>query len=212
MFRDRVEAGQKLAVLVAEQIKEVAGVVVYALPRGGVVTGFEVAKGLGVPLDILTPRKIGHPYSPEYAICAVTEHGEPICNEYEVASVDEEWLQQAIEEQREESKRRSNEYGKQVENVPENVKTGIIVDDGIATGLTMKAAISELKSRGVERIIVAVPVTPRDTYDDLAVEVDQVIALINDESFKGAIGAYYYNFDQTEDREVTGLLEEAQEL
>jgi predicted phosphoribosyltransferase len=133
-FANRQEAGRKLAEAL-DGFRGQAGVV-YALPRGGVPLGQEVARRLGMPLDILIPRKIGHPMQPEYAICAVPEHGQRVCNPREEASVDPNWLAEAEASERAEARRRRSLYGRA--DAPSVAgKLAIIVDDGIATGLTM---------------------------------------------------------------------------
>ena len=204
IFTDRIEAGKKLAeVLWAYKRSDV---VVYALPRGGVVLGVEVARMLGAPLDLLIPRKIGHPSSSEYAIAAVAEDGDIVANEEEVSRVDQVWFKKEVAHQRAEAKRRREKYlaGRPTSAV--EGKTAIIVDDGIATGLTMKAAIMELKHRKPKKIVVAIPVIPADTFTVLSALVDEVVALDKPEQFLGAIGNYYKSFPQVEDEEVIALM------
>ncbi len=207
-FRDRREAGQKLAqALVRYRGREG---IVYPLPRGGVMLGVEVARALGMPLDLIIPRKIGHPYNPEYAICAVTEHGAPICNEREVAQVDPEWFRRRVEAERHEARRRRELYLTGRAPLPAEGKVAILVDDGIATGLTMRAAIQDVKQRRPARVIVAIPVAPKDTVERLAREVDEVAALDISDFYLGAVGAYYDDFPQLTDDEVIVLLRELQ--
>jgi putative phosphoribosyl transferase len=203
-FQDRTEAGRLLAKAL-EHYKGIEGAV-YALPRGGVVLGVEIASALAMPLDLLIPRKVGHPYNPEYAICAVTADGQPICNAEEVSAVDETWLQAEIERQRVEAKRRRELYLKDRQPADARGRTAIIVDDGIATGLTMLAALAEIKERKPERIIVAIPVVPPDTAHTLMQQADELVALEVPEVYMGAVGAYYQRFDQVEDEEVIKLL------
>lgn len=207
-FRDRREAGQKLAqTLVRYRGREG---IIYPLPRGGVMLGVEIARALGMPLDLVIPRKIGHPYNPEYAICAVTEHGAPICNEREVAQVDPEWFRKRVEAERREARRRRELYLAGRAPLPAEGKIAIVVDDGIATGLTMRAAIQDVKQRRPARVIVAIPVAPKDTTDRLAREVDEVAALDVSDFYLGAVGAYYDDFPQLTDDEVILLLREVQ--
>ena len=203
-FADRVEAGKKLA----DALKQYKGgeTVVYALPRGGVVLGIEVAKELGALLDLLIPRKIGHPSNEEYAIAAVTETGDAAKNEDEVRNVDPAWFVRVIEEQRTEAKRRREKYLAGRPTVAVENKTAIIVDDGMATGLTLKAAILELKLRHPKKIVIAVPVAPKDTVDDIKKTVDEVVALDAPEFFLGSIGAYYKVFAQVSDEEVVEMM------
>ncbi len=207
-FRDRREAGQKLAQALARYRGREG--IVYPLPRGGVVLGVEIARALGMPLDLVIPRKIGHPYNPEYAICAVTEHGPPICNEREVAQVDPEWFRRRVEAERREARRRRELYLAGRMPLPAEGKIAIVVDDGIATGLTMRAAIQDVRSRRPARMIVAIPVAPKDTTDRLMREVDEVAALDVSDFYLGAVGAYYDEFPQLTDDEVILLLREIQ--
>jgi len=203
-FRDRKDAGRRLA----EALKPYAGQagVVYPLPRGGVPLGVEIAQALGMELDLIIPRKIGHPYNPEYAIAAVGETGEPMVNRAEVDRVDPKWFEQEVARQREESRRRREAYlhGRKPLNV--EGKVAILVDDGIATGLTMKAAIQDARARNPSKLVVAIPVVPADTARALQSMVDDLVALDIDENYLGAVGAYYENFDQTTDEEVVALL------
>lgn len=203
-FRDRTDAGVQLA----EALQKYRGqpAVVYALPRGGVVIGAIVAHRLGVPLDLTIPRKVGHPTSPETAMCAVAEHGYLLCNHL-AQTVDTATLQRLVAQEVAEAKRRRELYlaGRQRPKV--TGKTAIVVDDGIATGLTMRVAIHELQEQQPAHLIVAVPVAPADTVEQLRAEVDDVIVLeiIPSEHF-GAVGAHYDTFDQVSDTEVITLI------
>ena len=205
-FRDRTEAGR----LLAELLRHYEGkeVVVYALPRGGVVLGFEIAKRLQAPLDLVITRKIGHPFNPEYAICAVAEDCHLVCNEAERAGVDPEWFRKEVEKEKEEAKRRREAYLGKRETPAARGKTAIIVDDGIATGLTLKLAIQELKHKEPVKIVVAVPVAPRDVAEEIRKEVDEFVALDIPTAYLGAVGAYYDYFPQVSDEEVVEMLEE----
>lgn len=204
-FRDRLEAGQKLAEALSQKYKG-PDVVVYALPRGGVVLGREIASVLGVPLDLVITRKIGHPSSPEYAICAVAEDGHTICNESEMRGIDERWFQEAVSKEREEARRRREVYLAGRPPVSASGKIVIIVDDGIATGLTMMLAIKEVKHQQPKRIVVAIPVAPRDSVEELRREVDDLVALDIPDHYLGAVGAYYEEFPQLDDEDVKKLL------
>lgn len=207
-FQDRYEAGAFLGQ--ALNTYKGQSVVVFALPRGGVVTASEIAKELSAPLDLILAHKIGHPFQPEYAIAAISEGGYVVENALEIHRVDPEWYAQAKEREIREIQRRRKEYmkGREVSSVTDSI--ALLVDDGIATGLTMKAAIVELKHRNPKKIVVAVPVAPQSTANIIASMVDEFICLHvpSDEAFRGAIGAYYQDFAQTEDREVVSLLEE----
>jgi len=204
-FRNRQDAGEQLAQLLAREYKGCGGIV-YPLPRGGVPLGIVIAETLELPLDLIIPRKIGHPFNPEYAICAVAEDGETVCNEQEASRVDPGWLKQRVKEERAESQRRRNAYLANREAVPLKGKTAILVDDGIATGLTMRAAIRDARFRQAARVIVAIPVAPQDTADRLMQEVDDVVAVSIDPNYLGAVGAYYNDFSQLTDKEVIDML------
>ncbi len=211
-FKDRREAGR----LLAEVLKKYKGeqVVVLALPRGGVLIASEVAKKLHAPLDLILAHKIGHPRQPEYAIAAISEGGHVMENTAEVEAVDSAWYAQAKEQQMEEIRRKRKEYVRGRKNISVHDAVAILVDDGIATGLTMKAAILELKHRNPKKLVVAVPVAPLRTAQAIESMVDEFIGLHvpSDGSFLGAVGAYYREFTQTEDTEVISLLEENEKL
>jgi predicted phosphoribosyltransferase len=207
-FRDRTDAGRRLARVLQEKYPAQAGVV-YALPRGGVVLGVEIARALDMPLDLIIARKIGHPENPEYAIGAVTEFGEPVVNELEVARLDPRWFAHEVEAQRREARRRHQLYGGGRTLLSAKDRLAIIVDDGIATGLTMMAAIRAAHALEPARLVVAIPVAPSDTAARLAREVDDVVALDIPEYYLGAVGAYYEHFPQTSDQEVIDLLRSA---
>ena len=206
-YDDRREAGRRLADALLRYAGEAA--VVLALPRGGVVLGAEVAQALGAPLDLVIPRKVGHPDFPEYGIAAVTETGDVVANEAEVARVDPAWFARAVADEREEAARRRRRYLGDRPGVALEGKTAIVVDDGVATGLTMLAALREVRGRGAARVVAAVPVAPADTVARLRREADEVIALQAPAEFAGAVGAYYRRFDQVSDAEVVAALREA---
>ncbi len=206
VFKNRVDAGQQLAALLADyQGKEI---VVYGIPRGGVVLAAEIAKTLHASLDILLAHKIGHPNNPEYAIAAVSESGHLIGSPQELMYTSEAWLTEQKELQMKEMQRRRQLYLKGRKEISVKGKTAIIVDDGIATGLTMQAGILELKERQPKEIIAAVPVTPHRTAEILKKMADRLVAvlILGDDQFFGSVGAYYKEFPQVEDREVISLL------
>jgi predicted phosphoribosyltransferase len=178
------------------------------LPRGGVALGVVVARALGAPLDLLITRKIGHPMAPEYAVCAISDAGGLICNEDERAQLDPTWLGVAIARERAEAARRRVAYLRDHPPVPVAGKTALIVDDGIATGLTMRAAINEVRLRHPARVVVGVPVIPSDTAVVLRREADAVVALEIPSVFLGSVGAYYEDFGQLTDGDVMRLLHE----
>ncbi len=204
-FRNRTHAGKKLAQALSKYNNEDG--IVYALPRGGVPLGVEVAKALHMPLDLIIPRKIGHPSNSEYAICAVCESGALVCNEMEVSQVDEQWFQRQVQIEQDEARRRRCNYLRHRESLPLKGKMAIIVDDGIATGLTMEAAILDAKQLQPDRVVVAVPVVPQDTLDRLRSEVDDFVTLDTPEMYLGSVGAYYDDFAQVSDEEVVSMLQ-----
>ena len=203
-FKDRKEAGKLLADALIEHKGE--DTIVYALPRGGVVLGVEIASKLDAPLDLVIPRKVGHPDQPEYGVCAVTEDGQLVCSRQEISRLDPSWLTAEVQKQQAEAKRRFKEYLADMPHIDSEDKTAIVVDDGVATGLTMLAAIEEIKDRGASRIILAAPVIPNDVADRLKRYVDEMVALEIPTVYLGAVGAYYDKFDQVDDREVIRLL------
>jgi len=205
MFKDRRDAGTQLA----ERLKEYIGqenMLVLALPRGGVVTGVEIANRLKAPLDVLIVRKIGHPWQPELAVGAISETGCIVYNEDVVAStgVTKDYLRGEAARQREEIARRQQLYRGGQKLMGLRGKTVILVDDGVATGATMKAAVETLKRQQVG-IIVAVPVAPSYTAAELQRMVDVFVCLDIPEDFM-SVGSYYEDFRQVTDADVTQLL------
>jgi predicted phosphoribosyltransferase len=205
-FQDRREAGRALAA----KLDHYAGrddVVVLALPRGGVPVGVEVAGALGAPLDIFLVRKLGTPGHRELAMGAIASGGIRVLNEdvvrwYSIPPADIETV--AREEQRE-LERRELAYRGGREPVRLENRTVILVDDGLATGSTMRAAVKAVKQAKAARIIVAAPVGARETCDELSAIADEVICARSPEPFS-SVGQWYMNFDQTTDEEVSHLL------
>lgn len=206
LFKNRTEAGQKLAELLSDYASE--DVIVYALPRGGVILGAEIAKVLHAPLDLIITRKIGHPSNPEYAVCALAEDGAPICNQSELERLGHHWLEEEKHKAREEIQRRREEYVGGTTQLDIKGKTAIIVDDGIATGLTMIASIEEMKLHEPKEIVVAIPIVPYLTSLKLEGMVDKVVCVEATREFLGAVGAYYEDFTQVDDEEVKRILKE----
>lgn len=206
-FYDRADAAKKLLAPLAKY-KGKQDTVVVALPRGGVVLGRIIADAFDLPLDIVVPRKIGHPNNEEYAIGAITEIGDAIWNEDERATADQAVLARSIERQQKEAQRRLDVYrkGRGVRNFKNKII--LLVDDGVATGLTIRAAIKTLKSLGATHIIVALPGGPQDTIAKLKKDsdVDEVVALEIPEIFY-AVGQLYQEFNQVEDEEVIKLMQ-----
>lgn len=204
-FINRADAGKQLA----EQLKAYKNqdVVVYALPRGGVTVAYEIAKSLHAPLDLIFAHKIGHPFHSEYAIGAVTESG-LVFGEEAKRVLGTERLEEEKKRQIAEMKKRRQLYLKGRPPLSAEGKIAIIVDDGVATGLTLKAGILELRQMDPEQIILAVPVAPETTFNYLASLADDAIGLIipSDGAYMGAVGAYYQTFGQVEDDEVIELL------
>lgn len=202
-FQNRTEAGKKLAEVLKKY--EAADAIVYALPRGGVVVGAEIAHELHAPLDLVVTRKIGHPAEPEYAIAAVSENGELVSNQQEISQVDQDWFKQEVQNQIAEAKRRRATYMGKPMLSPAG-KVALLVDDGIATGSTMLAAIKELKRFTPKKLIVAVPVSPADTALEIKKQIDEFVCLNVDPAYLGSVGAYYSSFPQVEDEEVVEIL------
>lgn len=203
-FSNRTDAGRKLArALHGRPAGE--KMVVFGLPRGGVVVAVEVALALGAPLDLIITRKIGHPLSSEYAIGAVGEHSY-VMNPQEKRYVGCRWLQVRIEQERAEAKRRRVRYLGGRTSSPAEGRTAIIVDDGVATGLTLFAAIEELKLLRPSRIVVAVPVAPLETCLEIESQVDELVCLERDRFFQGGVSAYFDDFPQVSDEEVIRVL------
>jgi predicted phosphoribosyltransferase len=203
LFKDRVDAGRKLALALSHYKRE--NPVIYALPRGGVVLGVEIARSLDAPLDLIIVRKVGHPFSPEYAIAAVAEDGHTVVNQADVDEVDKAWFEENVEIERREACRRHELYTHGRTPVPAKDKMAIIVDDGLATGLTMFAAIQEIRHSNPGKIVVAVPVAPPHTVQELKNVADDIVVLYMSPNF-GAIGSFYSHFDQVTDAEVIDLL------
>ncbi len=200
-FLDRKEVGERLAERLAKY-KNIKNGIVLALPRGGVVVGAEISKALNLPLDIIVTRKIGAPYNEEYAIAAVSAQ-KIVRGEF--ANIDEKYIQAQTQKQHQEIKRRMSKY--RGERPYPNLKNKIVilVDDGLATGLTAKAAIEEIKTQKPAKIILAAPVAPPETIEKLKNLVDKTIILKIEPQF-WAVGQFYKNFEPVSDSEVKELL------
>ena len=208
MFADRADAGRQLASQLLHLKDE--SPVVLGLPRGGVVVAAEIAKALNAPLDVLVVRKIGAPLQPELALGAVSDAAgmRRVVNEplIRALGVDDEYMERAAREQYEVVLRRLAIYRGDRPAVPIDGRTVIVVDDGIATGATVQAALRALAQAAPKKLVLAVPVAPPDTLQDLAREVDEVVALASPPNFR-AVGQHYQRFDQTTDEEVIELLQ-----
>lgn len=205
LFEDRYDAGSQLVDPLSDY-KDNKNAVILGLPRGGVVTAAVIAQKLGLPLDIICPRKIGAPFNPEFAIGAITETGQYIINpDVENYNISQKYLDAEISKEKLQAQRRLSLYRKN--RPPRNVKGKIVilVDDGLATGSTMKAAILSVKAEGAAKIIVAVPVSPVETLQEIKALVDEVVCLYTPSLFQ-AIGQFYGEFYPVEDEEVISLL------
>lgn len=209
-FVDRIEAGRLLA-------KRLAGLklvdpVVLALPRGGVPVAAEVAKALHAPLDLLMVRKIGAPGQPELAVAAVVDGDHPVIvvddETLRLSGADQRYVDLEARHQFKEIERRRALYLRGRAPVPLAGRTVILVDDGIATGTTVRAALKALQRSRVARLVLAVPVAPADTVAQLSAEVDEMVCLSQPRIFH-AVGAHYRDFAQVEDGEVVALLDAA---
>ena len=209
LFRNRSEAGERLA----QALQTYAGgtdVLVLALPRGGVPVGFEVAKALGAPLDVMPVRKLGLPGQEEFAMGALAE-GDVVVLQPDVLSqlgVSQERLDEVVRRESIELSRRKTLYRGTRSPPPLQGKVAILVDDGLATGYTMRAAVAAVRKHLPARLVVAVPVGARDSCDTLRREADEVVCLEIPEPFY-AVGLWYEDFGQTSDQEVIDLLRQA---
>lgn len=210
LFTDRHEAGRQLAARL--QALRLSRPVVLALPRGGVPVGFEIARTLGAPLDLVLVRKIGAPDQEELAVGAIADGPQPeLVTDADVArflSVSPAYLEAAKATALQEIERRRRVYFGDRAPVDIADRSAIVVDDGIATGATMLAALRATRRRKPARLVLAVPVAPPDTLERLRGEVDRAVCLETPDDFY-AVGQFYRAFPQLSDAEVTGLLEQA---
>lgn len=205
LFKDRHEAGNLLARRLNQE--QLRADLVLGIPRGGVVVADKVALAMDLPLDVIVTRKVGAPGNPELAVGAVTSEGHALWNEtlLRQLSLTPEDLSEEVREARWDideriSRYRAGRVGRAVEG-----KQVILVDDGIATGFTVKAALSSLREAGAAATTLAVPVAPQDTLDDLRPEVDHLVCLSSPEPF-WAVSAFYSSFAQVSSREVVNIL------
>lgn len=225
-FVDRTDAGQRLAAeLVARGYGERPNLLVLALPRGGVPVAFEVARALHAPLDVFTVRKLGVPGREELAMGAIASGGVRVINQEVVSmlGISDAVIDQVARLEQAELERREQQYrasrashasrtsgASLASQAPPDISdhTVIVIDDGLATGSTMRAAVAALRQQRPARIVVAVPVAARDTFEQFQREVDEIVCVLTPELFH-AVGQWYENFPQTSDEEVRDLLSQA---
>lgn len=205
-YEDRRDAGRQLAERVAEL--DLDDPVVLGLPRGGVPVAAEVAARLAAPLDVVVVRKVGAPGNAEYGIGAVGEGDVVVLNEepMRLLGVSRDDLQDAIEDEQRELERRVRRYRRGREPVPLEGRSVIVVDDGLATGMTATAAAQVLRERGIEHLVLAIPVGAPASVAEVSTHYDDVVAVQTPDGFR-AVGMWYRDFGQTSDEEVVELLE-----
>ncbi len=207
-FINRVDAGRRLAA----RLQRLRGdqVVVLGLPRGGVPVAYEVAIALGAPLDVIVVRKLGVPFQPELGMGAIGEDGVRIINEeiVRLAGVSDSELAHVEVRERAELERRARRFRGDRPRISLEGRTVVVVDDGVATGSTARAACQVARAQGAARVVLAVPVAPPDWEDRFGTDADEFVCLETPEPFY-AIGQFYANFDQTSDEEVIDCLEQA---
>jgi putative phosphoribosyl transferase len=207
LFEDRVDAGRQLAERLAPYAEERP--VVFALPRGGVPVGAEVSRSLGAPLEVIVSRKLGAPGQPEFGIGAVAPGGVRVLNERAVRAlgIEEDYLEMISARELAEAERRLKLFRGDRPYPDLERRTAILVDDGLATGVTARAALLALRRMNPRRLVLAVPVCALQTAELLRPEADDLICLLAPANLE-AVGLWYRNFEQTSDEEVVRLLEE----
>jgi putative phosphoribosyl transferase len=209
LYRDRRDAGRVLAAVLAERYAGRRDVIILALPRGGVPVAYEVAARLDAPLDVFLVRKLGVPGHEELAMGAIATGGVIVLNEEVVsAGIPRSAIDAVAAAEGKELSRRERLYRGTRPPLDVSGRVAILVDDGLATGSTMRAAVAGLSRRGPARIAVAVPIAAQSTCEELASEVDEVVCAATPEPFH-AVGLWYADFSQTTDEEVRELLERA---
>lgn len=204
VFNDRIDAGKQLSRKLSHYRDNA---IVIAIPRGGVVTGKQVADELNLKLDIVIPRKIGAPENSELAIGAIAGEEAVLLNSELIneLNVSNNYLENIILQERAEIKRRESLYRQGKDKIKIKDKNCILVDDGLATGFTARAAIAELKANKPSKIILAVPVAPKQTIQSLKNEVDEIVCVHIPDLFF-ALSQFYYSFEQVTDQEVITIL------
>lgn len=208
-FNDRTDAGKRLAAKLSEYANR-EDVLILALPRGGVPVAFEVAKELNVKMDVFIVRKLGVPGNEELAMGAIASDNIRVLNEDVVRSfgIHQKVIDEVATKERKELERREHMYRGNRPAPKISGSTVILIDDGLATGATMRAAVAAVKTKNPAKVIVAVPVAAPDTCSFFGNEVDEVICVATPEPFYG-VGAWYEDFSQTTDKEVIELLDRA---
>lgn len=211
IFRDRTDAGRFLAKKLG-RYKGRSDVLVLGLPRGGVPVAFEVAKFLDAPLDVFLVRKLGFPGHEEAAMGAIASGGVIVLNEsmLQGSAISDYIIHDVAQRELQELQRREEAYRAGMPEIDVSGRTVILVDDGLATGSTMRAAAQALKKQNPKRLIVAVPVGAADTCEEFRSEVDEIICGVAPDAFR-AVGMWYEDFSQTSDEEVQWLVEQASE-
>lgn len=209
-FKDRVEAGRMLGEELVAYARGKKNVIVLGLPRGGLPVAREVAEKIGAPLDVMVVRKLGVPGWEELAMGAIASGGVRVLNHDVLRSlhISEKALEKEVGLEMDELKRREIAYRGHAGAPKVKGRTVLLVDDGIATGSTMRAAVEALRLQGADAIVVAVPVAAADTCREMESTVDRLVTLLRPEVF-GAVGHWYEHFPQVEDEEVREILEQA---
>lgn len=206
MFRDRFDAGELLAEGLVKFKLDTPYLL--AIPRGGIIIAFPIAKRLYSSIHVLVTRKIGHPLNPEVAVGAIMPDGTAILENQLIGGLglNRYELERIIATEYQEVQRRQILYTHSSQKIHVKGKNVIVIDDGIATGYTIRAAIKWLKQEQAGKIVLAIPVAPPDVVQELSKDVDEIIALIQPDNFL-AVGMYYKEFPQTTDQEVTDILD-----
>jgi predicted phosphoribosyltransferase len=208
-FSDRTEAGARLGAALRD--RGVDADVVLAIPRGGLPLGRAVADALDAPLDVVVAQKIGAPGNPEYAVGAVASDGTVWRNEEALSrtGADEDYFEREREREAENARQKVEQYRGGRPELDLTGKTVVVVDDGVATGSTVRACLRTLAGRDADRIVLAVPVGPPRTVDELSALADDVVCLLTPSGFAG-VGQFYERFDQVSDEEAIRYLEPAE--
>jgi len=211
-FKNRIEAGKKLAKELGNYKDEIHAIVL-GLPRGGVPVAYEVAESLHLPLDVFLVRKLGVPGQPELAMGAIASGGVRVLNDRVIrrAGISEGQIEKTVQKEKEKLQKREEAYRGSRREIKIKGKTVLLIDDGLATGASMRAAISALRDLNPKKIVVAVPTAPPDTCQEIKSEVDQVVCLETPTPFWG-VGGSYQNFSQTSNKDVRQLLDQAQTI